>query len=181
MASGLMVIDIQNDYFPGGAFPLVDPEDAAQRAAEVLGRFRAAGLPVVHVQHVMASPDAPFFVRGTEGVEIHPLVAPIEGEPVVQKASPNAFLGTGLDELLDDLDVDHLVVVGMQTNLCIDASVRAASDLGHTVTVVGDACAAVGLEHRGRAVPGADVHAAFLAAIDGSYADVVDSEDLLVS
>jgi nicotinamidase-related amidase len=69
----------------------------------------------------------------------------------------------------------------MQTNLCIDASVRAASDLGHTVTVVGDACAAADLEHRGRAVPGADVHAAFLAAIDGSYADVVDSEDLLVS
>ncbi|MFM9735653.1 isochorismatase family protein, partial [Streptomyces niveiscabiei] len=79
---------------------------------------------------------------------------------------------------LQQLGTDRLVVAGMQTNLCIDATVRSAADAGHTVTVVGDACAAADLEHGGRAVAGADVHAAFLAALDGSYATVVDAADL---
>ncbi|SDS05296.1 Nicotinamidase-related amidase [Nocardioides scoriae] len=178
MPTTLLIVDVQNDYFPGGAFPLVAPDEAAQRASEVLARFRGAGLPVVHVQHVIEGPDAPFFVPGTPGVEIHELVAPAEGETVLRKAHPNAFLETGLADRLQALGTDALVVVGMQTNLCIDATVRAAADAGHTVTVVGDACAAADLEHDGRAVAGADVHAAFLGALDGNYAAVVRSADL---
>lgn len=178
MPSTLLIIDVQNDYFPGGRFPLVGPDAAAERAGEVLARFRDAGLPVVHVQHVIEGPDAPFFEPGTPGVEIHDRVAPADGEPVVQKAHPNAFLGTDLADRLQQLGTDRLVVAGMQTNLCIDATVRSAADAGHTVTVVGDACAAADLEHGGRAVAGADVHAAFLAALDGNYARVVGAADL---
>lgn len=180
MPAGLVIIDIQNDYFAGGAYPLVGPDEAAVKAAEVLGRFRAAGLPVVHVQHVWDAPDAAFFAPGTDGVEIHALVAPTDAETVVTKANPNSFLDTDLEAVLGRLGVDHLVVAGMQTNLCIDATVRAASDLGHTVTVVGDACAAPDLKHGGRSVVAADVHAAFLAALDGNYASVVEAADLEV-
>jgi nicotinamidase-related amidase len=180
MTTGLLIVDIQNDYFPGGAFPLVGPEEAAARAGEVLAKFRAAGHPVVHVQHVWDAPDAAFFAPGTSGVEIHAAVAPSGDEPVVTKAHPNSFLETDLSDVLERLGTDHLVVAGMQTNLCIDATVRAAADLGHTVTVVGDACAAPDLEHRGRTVAAADVHAAFLAALDDNYATVVDSNDLQV-
>ena len=180
MTSTLLIIDIQVDYFPGGAFPLVDPDEAARHAAEVLARFRDAGLPVVHVQHVIEGPDAPFFVPGTPGVEIHHLVAPSGGEPVIRKAHPNAFLETDLADRLRDLGTGRLVVVGMQTNLCIDATVRAAADAGHTVTVVGDACAAAELTYDGRTVAGPDVHAAFLGALDGNYARVVRSADLEV-
>ena len=178
MPTTLLIVDVQNDYFPGGRFPLVEPDAAAERAADVLGRFREAGLPVVHVQHLIDGPDAPFFEPGTPGAEIHDRVAPAEGETVVQKAHPNAFLETDLEDHLQRLGTDRLVVAGMQTNLCIDATVRAASDAGRTVTVVGDACAAADLEHGGRAVAGADVHAAFLGALDGTYATVVDAADL---
>lgn len=178
MATALLIVDIQNDYFPGGAFPLVGPEEAAAHAARALARFRDAGLPVVHVQHVWDAPDAEFFAPGTEGVEIHPLVAPRDGEPVVQKAHPNAFRDTGLRGILDDLEVDHLVVAGMMTSLCVDATVRAAADQGLTVTVLADACAAPDLEFGGRTVAAADVHAAFLAALADSYATVVATDDL---
>jgi nicotinamidase-related amidase len=181
MGTGLVIIDIQNDYFEGGRFPLVGTQAAATRAGEVLGRFRGAGLPVVHVQHLWDGPDAAFFETGTPGADIHELVAPADGEEVVTKASPNAFLDTRLAQVLDDLGVDHLVVAGMQTNLCIDASVRAGADAGRTITVVGDACAAPDLTHDGRTVAAADVHAAFLAALDGSYASVVDSGSLELS
>ena len=179
MARGLLVIDIQRDYFPGGAVPLVDPEAAAAAARTVLDAFRAAGDPVVHLRHVWDSPEATFMRPGTPGVEIHPALAPVDSEPVLDKTEPNGFLGTGLVEELEALDVDHLHVVGMMSSMCVDATVRAAADLGLRVTVVHDGCAAPDLEFEGLAVPGAMVHAAFMAALADGYADVVSSTDLL--
>ncbi len=146
----------------------------------MLGRFRAAGRPIVHVQHVWDDPEADFFRPGTPGVEIHHLVAPETGEQVVQKAFPNAFRDTDLRAVLERLDVDALVVAGMMTSLCVDATVRAAADLGFDVTVVADACAAPDLEFGGRTVVAADVHAAFLAALADSYATVTTADELEV-
>jgi nicotinamidase-related amidase len=179
MTRGLLVIDIQRDYFPGGASPLVDPEAAADAARSVLDAFRAAGDPVVHLRHVWDSPEATFMRPGTPGVEIHPTMAPVNSEPVLDKTEPNGFLGTGLAEVLEGLDVNQLHVVGMMSSMCVDATVRAAADLGLKVTVVHDGCAAPDLEFEGLAVPGAMVHAAFMAALADGYAAVVSSTDLL--
>jgi nicotinamidase-related amidase len=179
MTRCLLVIDIQRDYFPGGASPLVDPEAAADAARTVLDAFRAAGDPVVHLRHVWDSPDATFMRPGTPGVEIHPTLAPADSEPVLDKTEPNGFLGTGLAGVLDGLDVDQLHVVGMMSSMCVDATVRAAADLGLKVTVVHDGCAAPDLEFEGLAIPGEMVHAAFMAALADGYADVVSSADLL--
>ena len=129
MARGLLVIDIQRDYFPGGAFPLVDPEAAAAAARTVLDVFRAAGDPVVHLRHVWDGPEATFMRPGTPGVEIHPAVAPVDSEPVLDKTEPNGFLGTGLAEVLEETGRADLHVVGMMSSMCVDATVRAAADL----------------------------------------------------
>jgi nicotinamidase-related amidase len=179
VARGLLVIDIQCDYFPGGAFPLVGPEAAAQVARALLDAVRAAGEPVLHLRHLWDAPDALFMRPGTPGVEIHPLVAPVAGEPVIDKVNPNGFLGTTLAESLRELGIDHLLVVGMMTSMCVDATVRAASDLGLTVTVVHDGCAAPDLVFGGTAVPAAMVQAAFMAALADGYATVVGSREVL--
>jgi nicotinamidase-related amidase len=179
MTRALVIIDIQNDYFPGGAYPLVGPGAAAENAAAVLAAFRAAGDPVVHIRHVWDAPDATFMRPGTAGVEIHSLVTPADGETVLQKTEPNAFLGTGLEPALHDLGADELVVVGMMSSMCVDSSVRAASDLGFRVTVVHDACAAPDLEFGGRTVPGDVVHAAFMAALGDSFARLVSTAEFL--
>lgn len=175
--TALVVIDIQNDYFPGGAYPLVGPLEAAARARELLDGFRAAGLPIVHVQHVWDAPDAAFMKPGTPGVEIHPLVAPLDGEQVVTKASPNAFLGTSLRSLLGS--AGPIVVCGMMSSMCVDSTVRAAADLGYTVTVAHDACAAPDLAFGGVEVPGSVVHAAFMAALGDGYAAVLPADEVL--
>jgi nicotinamidase-related amidase len=175
---GLIVIDIQRDYFPGGAHPLVEPEAAASAARRVIDMFRADGKPVVHIQHVSDAPDATFMRPGTDGAEIHSLVAPLEGEPVVQKAQPNSFSDTGLEQRLRSLGVDNLVVVGMMTSMCVDSSVRAGAELGFDVTLVHDACAAPDLEFGGTSVPGAAVHAAFVAAMGDGFATVVSADEL---
>jgi nicotinamidase-related amidase len=176
MNKALLIIDIQNDYFAGGAMYLVGSDAAAHNAARILASFREQGLPVIHVQHQALSPTATFFLPGTDGAKIHESVAPIDGETVITKNFPNAFRGTNLKDVLDGLDLEQLVLVGMMTHMCIDTTVRAANDFGFKVTLVGDACATLDLEHDGRTVAAADVQAAYLAAIDGSFATVVTTE-----
>jgi nicotinamidase-related amidase len=175
---GLLIIDIQNDYFPGGAMPLVGPEAAADVAGALLEQFRQDGEPVIHIQHVWDEESATFMRPGTPGVEIHASVRPRPGEPVIVKAYPNSFRETSLGETLTAGGIDELVVAGMMTSMCVDATVRAANDLGYQVTVVADACAAPDLEFDGRQVPGADVHAAFLAALSDGYANVIKAKEL---
>jgi nicotinamidase-related amidase len=178
MARGLLIIDIQRDYFPGGAYPLVGPDDAAAAARRVLDAFRASGEPVLHLKHVWDAPDATFMRPGTDGVEIHALLAPADGEPVLEKAAPNGFVGTPLEDELRSRGIDDLVVAGMMSSMCVDATVRAAVDLGFSATVVHDGCAAPDLEFLGQTVGGAAVHAAFMAALADGYAAVVGSDDL---
>jgi nicotinamidase-related amidase len=179
MPRALVVVDIQNDYFPGGAYPLVEPERAAAAARRVLEAFRDAGEPVVLLQHVWDEPEAEFMRPGTHGIEIHADVRPVDGEPVITKDAPNGFLRTPLEEQLRSWGAEEIVVCGMMTSMCVDATVRAGVDLGFGATVLHDACAAPDLEFGGLAVPAAAVGAAFLAALADSYADVVGSEELL--
>lgn len=179
MTRALVVVDIQNDYFPGGANPLDGPEAAAGKARSLIDSFRASGEPIVHVKHVWDAPDALYLRPGTPGGEINDAVRPEPGEAVVEKAFPNAFLETPLDARLKDAGVDSLLVCGMMTAMCVDATVRAAVDLGYDVAVAHDACATMALEFGDRRVAAADVHAAFLAALADGYATVGPAVDLV--
>jgi nicotinamidase-related amidase len=172
----LVLVDIQLDYFPGGAFPLVEPDAAAIAARTVLDAFRASGELVVHVFHVSTDPDATFFRPGTPGLAFHSAVRPVDGEVVLEKHHPNSFIDTGLQRVLDDAEVTELVIVGMMSSMCIDSTTRAAHELGYGCTVVADACAAPDLRLGETVVPGAAVHAAFMAALDGSFATVTRSD-----
>ncbi|MHA3703437.1 cysteine hydrolase family protein [Jatrophihabitans sp. YIM 134969] len=176
MPRTLVVIDVQNDYFPGGAHPLVGPDAAAAVVADLLARFRERGEPVVFVQHLWDEPDAPYLRQGSAGAQIHPSVLPRDGEPVVTKEFPNAFLHTDLAERLDG--ADGIVVVGMMTNMCVDATVREAVDRGIDTVLVADGCAASDLAWGGTTVDGATVHTAFLAALADAGATVVPAADL---
>jgi nicotinamidase-related amidase len=172
MNTALLIIDIQNDYFPGGAMELVGSDAAAECAAQVLDAFRSKGLPVVHVQHLSTRPGATFFLPGTRGAEIHERVAPRAGETVISKHYPNAFRETTLLEHLRGRDIGRLVIVGMMTHMCIDTTTRAAADLGFECVLVHDACATRDLSFGGRMVPAATVQGAFMAALDGLFAKV---------
>ena len=167
-AAALLIIDIQDFYFPGGKVPLVEPEAAAANAARILGVFRAAGNPVIHVRHDFEP-----------GGSIHASVAPIEGEKVFTKTEVSCFNGTEVLAHLRDLGVSKVVIVGMQTHMCLEAATRAAHDLGFEVTVVGDACATRDLKFGDRTVKAADVHASTLATLDRTYAAVTDTETFI--
>ena len=178
MKTALLVIDIQKDYFPGGKYPLVNPLAAAQKAYMILQCFRESGDPHVHIQHVSLEPDATFFISGDRGTDIHDSVAHFEGEPIVYKHEPNAFLNTNLLELLKSWEVERVVITGMMTHMCVDATARAAADFGFQVIVAEDACATRDLKYSDTTIPADLVHKAFLAALK-SYGKVMKSEEIL--
>ncbi|MFJ2712281.1 cysteine hydrolase family protein [Pseudomonas sp. NPDC087346] len=175
----LIVVDIQNDYFPQGKWPLDGVEAAADNAARLIAAFREAGDSVVHIRHEFTSPDAPFFVPGSEGAKLHPKVINRADEPVVLKHFVNSFRETELQSILDEQGIKDLVVVGSMSHMCVDGITRAAADLGYSVTVIHDACASRDLEFNGLTVPAAHVHAAYMSALGFAYASVVSTDEFL--
>ncbi|HYD97813.1 MAG TPA: cysteine hydrolase family protein [Alphaproteobacteria bacterium] len=136
MATALLVIDLQRGMFESGWTPH-GGDSVLSRTAGLLGLARARGVPILHIRHDGGAGDP--LERGGPGWEIHPAVAPLGDEPVVDKSRCSAFHGTGLHDRLAALGIDRLVVAGMQTEYCIDTTCRAAHGLGYAVALVGDA------------------------------------------
>lgn len=179
MKSALIIIDIQNDYFPGGNCELHNPGKALLHAGQVLAEFRTRGLPVHFIQHVSLEPDAAFFLPDTKGVELHRSLAPRADETIFVKHYPNAFLQTGLSDELLRKGIHHLVICGMMSHICIDTTVRAAQNYGFSVTLLEDACATKNLVWNGAAIPAETVHDVFMASLNGTFASVVKTADFL--
>jgi len=179
MNTALLLIDIQNDYFPEGRMPLERSIEASVKAQEILQFYRSKQLPVIHVQHTSTRPDAVHFLPCTRGVEFHPNVQPLKNETIIKKHYPNCFKDTTLTNHLLKNKMTHLVIAGMMTHMCIDASVRAAYDLGFSCTVLHDACATRNLEFNNTIIPAQTVHYAFLAALYPTYASVLSVKEFL--
>jgi nicotinamidase-related amidase len=179
MKSALILIDIQNDIFTGGAKELAGMTRAAAQAGKLLDAWRQARRPRFHVQHIALEQGATFFRPNTPGVEIHESVRPLAGEAIIQKHYPNAFRDTGLREALTSAGVEDLVICGAMSHMCIDASTRAAFDHGFACTVIHDACASRDLAFEDRTIPAAQVHGAFMAALGARYARVLSLKDFL--
>lgn len=177
--TALIIVDIQNDYFPGGKFEQEGADSSANKAAKAIAEFRGRQMPIIHIRHESLNEAAGFFLPGSEGTKIHDSVAPTDGEKVILKHFPNSFRETKLEQELRTLGVERVVITGMMTLMCIDATSRAASDLGFEVIVLDDACAARALEFNGIKIPATQVHAAFLAALQMFYADVTDTDSFL--
>jgi nicotinamidase-related amidase len=177
----LIVVDIQNDYFPQGKWPLAGADAAADNAARLIAAFRETGDSVVHIRHEFTSADAPFFTPGSDGAKLHPKVLNRADEPVVLKHFVNSFRETELQAILDEQGIKELVVVGSMSHMCVDGITRAAADLGYAVTVIHDACASRDLEFNGLTVPAAHVHAAFMSALEFAYASVVSTDEFLAA
>lgn len=167
--TALLIIDIQDFYFPGGVSALVEPEAAAEAAALLLADFRDKNQLVVHVRHDFEP-----------GGSIHQLVAPIEGEKVITKKDVNSFKDTDLLAYLQENQIDTLVLVGMQTHMCLEAGVRAAHDFGFVCYVAQDACATKDLNYNGSVISAIEVHNSTLYTLR-SYAKIVNVTDLLAN
>lgn len=177
MKPGLILIDIQNDYFKGGKYELVNAEQAAEQAHKILDFFREKQLPIYHVRHINLKPDAAFFVPDTEGSEFYKEVSPLPGEDIIIKHKPDSFIDTNLKEELNKKQVDTLVICGMMTHMCIDTTIRSAGNHGFSVTLIEDACATRELKWGEITVSAEQVQCAYLAALNGRFAKVQNAKE----
>ncbi len=154
-------------------------EQAGLNTGKLLSAFRDTGRPVFHIRHLSTNAGATFFLPGSEGALIHECVQPLAGEPVVEKNFPNSFRETDLEEHLKKAPVSDLVICGAMSHMCVDATTRAAADLGFTCSVIHDACASRDLEFGDLTIPAPKVHGAFMAALGAAYANVMGLEEFL--
>jgi len=171
----LLLIDLQIEY-RDGILALPGVEMATQEAAALLDKARAAGRPVIHVQHRGKAGSGGPFDPETPRFRILEAVAPRTGEAIVEKGLPNAFAGTDLQERLAAVDAGNVIVAGFMTHMCISSTVRAALDLGIGCSVVGAACATRPLpDGQGGVVDAQSLHRAELAALSDRFATIAGS------
>ena len=180
--AALLVVDMQNDFVdPGGAFPVPGIEAAASNLSRLLDRFRKLVRPVIFTRHVSDPTTNPIELlvypgmavgglrKGTWGWEIHPSLAPLPGETVLDKRRFDAFLGTGLEALLRSAGAEDLVLGGCQTQICCDTTARAASCRDFRVTLLSDACAS----------RSPSLHLPALQAFHRSFGQVLSTDQVL--
>jgi nicotinamidase-related amidase len=165
--TALLLIDIQDFYFPGGKSALVEPEKAAVNAAKLLEYFRKEKMMVIHVRH-----------NSEPGGKINDLVKPMKDEKIFSKSGVNCFVGTDLQDWLKSNKIDSLVICGMQTHMCVEAATRAASDMGYKCILVHDACATKDLKFGDKVIKAEDVHYSTLATLK-NYSKVESTEEFL--
>ncbi len=168
--AAVVMIDAQLEYVTG-RLPLAGVGAALAVGAELLAAARAAGRPVIHIQHRgqgdgLFGPDSAFFA-------IAPEVTPVAGEPVVEKVVPNAFADGALDARLKELGVAKIIIAGFMTHLCVSTTARAALDLGYGCSVLAPACATRDLpDGQGGVVAAADLHRIELVALSDRFATI---------
>jgi nicotinamidase-related amidase len=166
--TALLIIDVQEFYFPGGRMQLENPEIAGMNAGLLLDHFRKSEMPVYHVRH-----------NFEPGGNIHPYVKPMGDEAVISKDQVNAFVDTELLEMMQGDSVEQVVICGMQTHMCVEAAVRAAHDYGFSCLLVSDACATRALQYEEHIIPAKNVHYSTLNSLQGTYARIITTDAII--
>ena len=179
MKTALLIVDVQNDYFPGGKNELVGSLEASLRIKILIEEFRKKNLDIIYIQHISINPTSTFFLPNTEGVAIHNNVKPNREDKIFIKHYPNSYRDTGLDEYCKGKGIDTLVIVGMMSHMCIDTTVRAGYDLGYKLVVIRDCCATKDLKMGERVVKAEEVQIAYMAALKGTFGEVKTVEEYI--
>lgn len=178
MKQGLLVIDVQNDYFTGGKMTLAGADEALLKINALEAQFLAAKLPIIYIQHIKYEPNADFFEVGTEGADLHPQLKHDASSIIVEKQFPNSFQGTPLQHHLEQNGVEQLVICGMMTHMCIRATTPVAEKLGYAPIVITDATATRDLIVNGELMPAKKVQETMLAELSAVASMMTTNEFL---
>ncbi|NKE06639.1 MULTISPECIES: cysteine hydrolase family protein [Mesobacillus] len=131
----LVIIDVQNGMFQEGE-AVFNGEELLKGIKALITKARSAKIPVVYIQH---NEEAGYPLEsGTYGWQIHSEICPAEGDRIIQKNTPDSFLKTTLDRELKKKEIEHLYLVGIQTEVCVDTTCRSAFSKGYKLTLVSE-------------------------------------------
>ncbi len=178
MKKALLIIDVQNDYFPGGKHELFEPDKALNQIQKLIEYFRNNDEPIYYVQHISGS-SGTFFLPNTEGCEIHNKIKPQENDKIIIKHHPSSFLDTNLQAELQKDRIEELIICGMMTHMCVDTTVRVAQNYNYKVKLITDACATRDLKINNKIIKASVVQDTFLASLEWIFAELFTCEDYL--
>ena len=174
----LLIIDVQQGLDDPSLGQRNNPQ-AEKNMRQLLRQWRQSKRPVIHIQHLSASPNSPLH-PSCPGVALKPEVTPQAGEKLFQKQVNSAFIGTNLEQYLREEGYKTLVIVGLTTQHCVSTTTRMAGNLGFETFLVADATAAFEVtDGQGHHFSAEDVHALSLATLDGEFATVVETDIIL--
>ncbi len=178
----LIVIDVQNEYFPGGNLPIEFPpvQDSLPNITRAMDAAQAAGVPVVVVQHTAPS-GAPVFDKATERWQLHPEVARRPADHHVEKAFASVFTNTGLAEWLAERGIDTLSIVGYMTHNCDASTIYEASHRGLGVEFLSDASGALPYSNAAGSASADEIHRVFSVVFHSNFAAVVSTRDWIAA
>ena len=181
MKRALLVIDVQNEYFAGGAMPVSHPPDSLRAITEAMDGAAENGVPIVVIQHGTENPEAKAFVKGSRGWRLKGEVDVRRRTVVIEKTMPGSFTGTNLEAWMKENSVDTLAITGYMTQLCCDTTARQAVHLGYKVEFLSDATGTLDISNSAGAVKAEELHRAILVSQQARFSKVVTTEEWINS
>lgn len=178
MKKALIVIDLQNDYFPKGKMELKNINKSLNATNKLIKFARKENYKIYFVQHLSTRKEASFFIPNTKGVELYKDLD-IKDDMIIKKNYPNSFRDTILKSELDKENIRDLIICGAMTHMCIDTTVRAGFDLGYNIVLASDACATKDLDYDNTTIDSKDVHLSFMAALKNIFCEVKDTKQII--
>ena len=175
----LLVIDVQNEYFPGGALPIKHPVDHLQNILEVMDAAREQGVTTVVVRHHQPDPQSPLFCKGSPNWELHPDVASRPHDLLLDKQLPGSFTNTGLENFLREREIDTVAVAGYMTQICCDTTAREAFHRGFKVEFLRDATGTLDVENAAGKASAEELHNAILVSQQMFISEVVTKNEFV--
>lgn len=179
MKRALLVIDVQNEYFAGGALPITYPTNHLSNILEVMDAARAAGITTVLIRHHQPDPDSPLFCKGTKNWELHPEVASRPHDLLLDKTLPGSFTATNLESYLRDQGIDTVTIAGYMTQICCDTTAREAMHRGFKVEFLSDATGTLDLENSAGSIRAAELQKAILISQQMFISEVISKDEFL--
>ena len=177
----LIVIDVQNEYFDGGALRITHPSPTESLAniGRAMDKATERGVPTVVVRHTEPDPDAGMFREGSDAWLLRPEVDERPRDHLVEKSLPGSFTDTDLSDILASNAIDTVAIVGYMTHMCVDTTAREAAHRGLSVEILSDATGTLALETSGGSATGEELHRSTLVAQGQFFADILPTDEWL--
>lgn len=180
MKRGLLIIDVQNEYF-SGKLPVSYPENSFNNLLKSIDYANECGIPIILIQHTSPQKDAKTFVKGSREWEIHPEVLKRKYDCIIEKNLPGSFTGTNLDEFLKERNIDTVVIAGYMTQMCCDTTSRQAVHLGYCVEFLSDSTGTLNISNYAGDIKADELHKAVLITQAMRFSKVLSTDEWIKS
>ena len=174
MKRGLLVIDVQNEYFTG-KLPVSYPPGSFANILRAMDAARSHRVSVVVIQHSAMSEASPVFRKGSHEWRLHSDIGIRQRDVLIEKKWPDSFMGTELEEWLEGAGIDTLAICGYMTQMCCDTTARRAFHLGYAVEFLSDATGTLALSNEAGTVTDAELHRAILTTQGSRFSHVMET------